>query len=118
MKIIDVINAIHDGKDVGVFTIKDDRYKYFIKDGTLYQQKYDYEPSVVEWNVYKEWLDEEIHLIETIEKWYLIYQYHDEHIVEFDDKDSLNTYLNTLKDTYKYDSDFKYKIIHGREIGG
>ena len=64
-------------------------------------------------------LDKEVEIIEepkNMEKWYLIYQYHDDHIVEFDDKDSLNDYLNTLKDTYKYDSDFKYKIIQGREM--
>ena len=64
-------------------------------------------------------LDKEVEIIEepkNMEKWYLIYQYHDDHIVEFDDEDSLNDYLNTLKDTYKYDSDFKYKIIQGREM--
>ncbi len=116
MKVIDVINMVHEGKNVDMFMIRDNRYKYFAKNGTLYQQKYDYDPSVVKWAMYTEWLDEDVHFIKDMEKWYLIYQYHDDHIVEFDDDGSLNDYLNTLKDTYKCDSDFKYKIIQGREM--
>lgn len=63
MTILDIYNKIANGKLVPKFTIDDDRYIYFMKNGFLYQQKYDYEPEVVEWQIYKEWLNKEIKIL-------------------------------------------------------
>ena len=50
-----------------------------------------------------------------MKKWYLIYEYHDTFVSEFYSKDELYRYLEQLKETYKYDSDFRYRIIYGEE---
>lgn len=51
-----------------------------------------------------------------MKKYYLIYYYHDTYDVEFFTKFELENYLNSLKEQYKYDSDFHYKVIFGEEI--
>lgn len=49
-------------------------------------------------------------------KYYLIYEYHDTYVREFCTIDGLENYLNRLKKQYKYDRDFRYKIIYGKEV--
>lgn len=49
-------------------------------------------------------------------KYYLIYEYHDTYVREFLTIDSLENYLNNLKSQYKYDNDFTYRIIYGKEV--
>ena len=49
-------------------------------------------------------------------KWYLIYFYHDAFYNEFEEYKECNDYLNDLKERYKYDSDFHYKVIFGEEL--
>ena len=49
-------------------------------------------------------------------KYYLIYEYHDTYVCEFCTIDRLEDYLNSLKKQYKYDRDFRYTIIYGKEV--
>ena len=63
MKLIDVLNKIANNEEIPVFRLKDHRYKYFMKKGFLYQQKFDYDPKPVEWQIYYEWLNKEIQII-------------------------------------------------------
>ena len=51
-----------------------------------------------------------------MEKYYLIYFYHDTFFDEFTSMELLNNFLNVLKENYKYDRDFHYKIIVGKEV--
>lgn len=37
-----------------------------MKQGFLYQQKYNYEPEIVEWQLYKKWLNEEVEIIDKV----------------------------------------------------
>lgn len=51
-----------------------------------------------------------------MQKYYLIYNYHDTYFIEFNTLYDLTCYLDDLLSFYKYDSDFSYKIIHGFEL--
>jgi len=51
-----------------------------------------------------------------IKKYYLIYYYHDTYFCEFYRKFELDNYLNSLKQEYKNDNDFSYRIIYGEDI--
>ena len=51
-----------------------------------------------------------------ITKYYLIYYYHDCHFNEFIRDYELYEYLRKLKEEYKNDNDFHYKIIIGQEV--
>lgn len=91
MKVIDIYNKIANGEKVPVFTIADDRYKYFMEDGYLYQQKYDYEPQVVEWQIYSDWLNEKIKVIEEDE-------FEDiEKTKSYEDFEGIDDYIEHLK---------------------
>ena len=48
-----------------------------------------------------------------MKKFYLIYQYHDDFVYEFDNLEDCNEYANRLKKEFKYDSDFRYSIVEG-----
>jgi len=50
------------------------------------------------------------------QKWYLIYFYHDCFYNEYYEINKLYHDLKVLKERYKYDSDFHYKVICGEEI--
>lgn len=52
-----------------------------------------------------------------MKKYYLIWYYHDTYFKEFYRKFELNNFLNSLKQEYKYDNDFHYRIIYGEEVG-
>ena len=52
-----------------------------------------------------------------MKKYYLIWYYHDTYFEEFYRKFELDNFLNSLKENYKYDNDFHYKIIYGYEGG-
>lgn len=49
-------------------------------------------------------------------KYYLIYEYHDTYVCDFYSKSELEDYLDNLKSQYKYDNNFRYKIIYGKEV--
>ena len=49
-------------------------------------------------------------------KYYLIYSYHDLFMSEFYSESELNDYLEHLKKEYKNDSNFHFKVVVGREI--
>ena len=49
-------------------------------------------------------------------KYYLIYEYHDTWVRDFDTKEELDKFLKILKNNYKYDRDFKYNVIYGKEL--
>lgn len=51
-----------------------------------------------------------------MEKYYLIYYYHDTFDYEFDKVEDLIKFLEQLKKEYKNDRDFHYKIIVGKEV--
>ncbi len=51
-----------------------------------------------------------------MEKYYLIYYYHDTYDYEFDNVVDLMKFLKRLKEEYKNDRDFHYKIIVGKEV--
>lgn len=69
MKIIDIYIKIANGEKVPTFKIKGRNfgYKYFMKNGFLYEQKLDYEPEVVSWQIDECWLDLEIEEVEDKE---------------------------------------------------
>lgn len=52
-----------------------------------------------------------------MKKYYLIWYYHDTYFEEFYRKYELDDFLNSLKQEYKYDNDFHYRIIYGEEVG-
>lgn len=62
MKVIDILNKMAKGEEIDPFYTTDDRYRYYTRDGRLYQQKFDiYETEIeVDWYIYQEWLNEEI----------------------------------------------------------
>lgn len=46
-------------------------------------------------------------------KWYLIYTYHDLYFSEFNSENECLEYLEQLKQEYKNDRDFHYRVIKG-----
>lgn len=50
------------------------------------------------------------------EVYILVYQYHDDNYTIYADKESLEWAVKRLKEDYKNDSDFKYRVFKGIEI--
>jgi hypothetical protein len=50
-------------------------------------------------------------------KCYLIWEYHDTYVEEFNDDMECLKFLGHLKDNYKNDSDFHWQIIKGISLG-
>lgn len=67
MKLIDILYKIAKKEKIPTFRFKDPRYKYFMKNNFLYQQKFNEEPRPVEWEIYSEWLNQEIEILESEE---------------------------------------------------
>lgn len=53
---------------------------------------------------------------EKVMKYILVYQYHDTFVDEFDSLSGLRLALTKLKETFKYDGGFKYKVYYGEDI--
>ena len=53
-----------------------------------------------------------------MEKWYLIYSYHDLYMSDFNSENECLEYLKYLKNEYKNDSDFHWQVIKGIKLGG
>lgn len=51
-----------------------------------------------------------------MKKFYIIWQYHDTFVAEFNSNLDMIDYLEHLKEEYKNDNDFKYKVIFGEEM--
>lgn len=51
-------------------------------------------------------------------RYYIIWQYHDTFVQEYDDFKLFINALHTLTKNYKNDKDFKYKVICGFEMIG
>ena len=62
MKVIDILNKIANGEEIEPFYTTDDRYRYYTRDGMLYQKKFDIEETEYEvsWYIYPEWLNRKI----------------------------------------------------------
>lgn len=67
MKLINILNKMANGEKIPTFRFKDPRYKYFMKNNFLYQQKFNEEPYPVEWQIYPEWLNQEVEILESEE---------------------------------------------------
>lgn len=67
MKLIDILCKIAKKEEIPTFRFKDPRYKYFMKNNFLYQQKFKEEPRPVEWEIYSEWLAQEVEILESEE---------------------------------------------------
>ncbi len=46
-------------------------------------------------------------------KFYLIYYYHDTYVYEFNNWEECEKFLKKIKEEYKYDRDFHYKVVKG-----
>ena len=68
MKLINVLNKLANGEKIPTFRFKDIRYRYFMKNGFLCYQKYLVQPRPVEWQIYPEWLNKEVEIIESEEE--------------------------------------------------
>lgn len=66
MKVIDLINKIAKGEETPKFYIDDDRYTFYFDKGFLRRIKFDIKETdqEVEWNIYPEWLNREVTIIE------------------------------------------------------
>jgi hypothetical protein len=55
---------------------------------------------------------------EKVMKYILVHQYHDTFVDEFNSLSELRLALTKLKETFKYDGGFKYKVYRGEDITG
>lgn len=55
---------------------------------------------------------------EIVIKYILVYQYHDTFVDEFNSLGELRLELAKLRETFKNDRDFKYKVYRGEDITG
>lgn len=49
-------------------------------------------------------------------KWYLIWEYHDTYVEEFNSNIECSEYLEHLKDNYRNDENFHWKVIKGIQL--
>jgi len=66
MKVIDILNKIANGKEIPKFYIDDDRYTFYYEKSFLKRYKNnerEYTDDYCEWNIYPEWLNREITII-------------------------------------------------------
>lgn len=67
MKVIDILNKIANNETIPKFYIDDDRYTFYYEKGFLKRYKNnerEYTDDYVEWNIYPEWLNREITIID------------------------------------------------------